>query len=329
MNNKIAVIGCGKQAPKHIKGLKDNGVKDIVLFDVNQEAANSLAEQFDCEVAINDNDIFTDSSINAVDICTPVHFHKKFAEQAIKSNKSFFCEKPLTTSLEDDKALAKLAEENNSIAMVGYIYRFAPALNKAKDILDNGDLGNIHTALFRIGGRGNHMKWKHQKATGGGALSEMAVHMIDLAYWYFGEISEIEVLDSDIRLPDRKIQGEQVTCDAEDYLLIKLKSKSGVNITIIADFVTPAFFQYIEIQGDNGSFNGSIQPNYKSNLFLIKSTDNFEAGANALEFNDNNLFKFQFEHFIGALNEKRKPVKCTLDDSVAVMEIAEKIRSQL
>ena len=326
---KIAVIGCGKQAPKHIKGLIDNEIEDIVLFDVNLEAAKSLAEQFDLQVIENEDKIFNDSSINAVDICTPVQFHKPFIEKAIASNKHFFCEKPLSSSLQDDEAIAKLAKEQNAIGMLGYIYRFAPALSKAKEIFEGNDLGRLHTAFLRIGGRGNHMEWKHQKASGGGALNEMAVHMIDLAYWYFGEIENIELLEADMRLPKRTIGGKEIICDAEDYLLIKLKSKSGVNVTIMADFVTPAFSQYVEVQGENGSFSGSIQPNYNNNLFLINKTDNYSKGNNPISFKDNNLFKFQMGEFVEAVKSNSQPNKCSLSDSVEVMKAHASLKHQL
>lgn len=326
---KIAIFGCGKQAPKHINGFKYNGINDIVVFDVDRERAKSLAEQHGCKAVDTEADIFNDPAINAVDICTPVKFHKPLIEKAIAAGKHFFCEKPLSQSLEDDREIERLATENNVIGMVGYIYRFAPALSQSKTILNEDILGRVHTAFFRIGGRGNHMEWKHQRATDGGALNEMAVHMIDLVYWYFGDIEHIDLLEADVRLPERVIGGKQITCDAEDYVLAKLKSKSGVDITIMADFVTSAFSQYIEIQGENGSLNTSIQPQYNNHVFLINEKGSFHKGNNDLNFEDNNLFKFQMACFLEALENQKQPERCSLKDSVAVMEIHKTLKDQI
>lgn len=324
---KIGIIGCGKQAVKHIEGFRANGVDDFVCYDLNPMAARAFAEKNRTQQAETLDQLFDDPDVRAIDICTPVSSHFELARRSINSGRPFFCEKPLTASLDEDRQLLAMSVEANVCGMVGYIYRFVPALELGKAVCDAGAIGNAHSAIFRVGGRGSHMAWKHQKASGGGALNEMAVHMIDLAYWYFGEMETVQLFDIDRRQSRRKIGGQFVDCDAEDWIVAKMVSKKGVNVLLQADLVTPAFTQYVEIQGDEGSFAGSIDPNYASYLHLTREWGKYKTGRNALDISPSNFYKAQMGMFAEVV-QGGEPDRNTLSDSVAVMELQEQIRKQ-
>lgn len=324
---KIGIIGCGKQAIKHIEGFRANGIEDFICYDLNVNAARSFSEKNAIQQAASLDQIFDDPKVGAIDICTPVSSHFELAKRSINTKRPFFCEKPLTASLDEDRQLLTLSEEAKIWGMVGYIYRFVPVLELGKSICESFAIGTAHSAIFRVGGRGSHMAWKHQKSSGGGALNEMAVHMIDLAYWYFGEMETVQLFDFDRRQSRRKIGGQYVECDAEDWVVAKMVSKKGVNILLQADLVTPAFTQYVEIQGDEGSFAGSIDPNYSGYLHLNKEWGQYKAGRNALNLEPSNFYKKQMGMFVGAM-QGMLPDRNTLADSVAVMALQQEMRSQ-
>lgn len=334
---KIAIIGCGKQAPKHILGFLNNDVDDFVFYDVNRNAAERLADKFSGSVANTLEEIYRDKNVDAIDICTPVKYHYPIIKESIKANKHYFCEKPLSLSLDEDIEIDNMTKQSGLIGMVGYIYRFVPALSKCKNILRGADqanacteiLGNVHTAVLRIGGRGSHMAWKHRRETDGGALNEMAVHMVDLAYWYFGEMEKMELLECETRQQTRVISDEIVDCDTEDWVVASLTSKSGVRILILADFVTPAFTQFIEVQGSNGSLTASINPSYDSNLFLIEGKNEFSSGNTSLSDGSNDFFRRQMEEFVQSIKNNTNVDRNTVADSVAVMQIMETLKSQV
>lgn len=327
---KIAIIGCGKQAEKHMKGLKAaNADIRFVLIDNNEAAAKKLGEQTGCEWTTDIDVALQDPDLAAIDICTPTQSHKSLIEKGVAAGKDFFCEKPLCETLDDARAIARIAQESGRTGMIGYIYRFAPMFAQAKDLIASGALGDVVAATFRIGGRGSHQVWKHSRHQGGGALSEMMVHMIDLAIWYFGPIAELQVLDSRIIHTTRTINGKDMTADAEDWIIVRARMENGAEVLFQADMVTPAFSQSIEIQGGNGTLVASIQPERPSFVHLDKAHDEYPAGRSVLKTDSSEYFNGQMKEFLDACKEKRKPRICTIEDSILVMEALENIRKQI
>jgi len=330
---KIGIVGCGKQAPKHLSGLRKIPGVELVLADIDADFAAKLGRQEGLAWTADIEDIFADQDISAVDICTPTQSHVSLIRRAVESGKDFFCEKPLCENLEEARSLHDLLTSTQQFGMVGYVYRFSPVFELGYSLFEDvplvGEsmvLGKIVSAFFRLGGRGSHQVWKHRKANGGGAINEMLVHMIDLALWYFGPVEEVKVLACDLLRPKRLIQGKEVTADAEDYVLIRLRTQSGVEVLCQADLVTPAFTQFVEVQGENGTFMGSIQQDMPSFIYCQEDAAGYPKGKTMLSFGKVNLFDAQMAEFVRGLRLKRKPSRCTLDDSLAILETLELLR---
>lgn len=329
---KIGIIGCGKQAPKHINGWLKNGATSFKVTDRDSETATQLAETFDGIETSSIEQLFADPEVKAVNICTPTPSHKGLIEESLSAGKHVFCEKPLCETLNDARMLEEFESNHESKCMVGYVYRFVPAFDKAKNWITHGSegpLGEPVSAFFRIGGRGGHQGWKHMKESGGGAINEMLVHMVDMALWYFPDAAlEFEVVSCNLLLPIRQIRGEAVTVDAEDYILVRAKT-NNCEIVIQADFVSPSFTQYIELHGDKGSFMGSIVPSHPSYVLSTEAWEDNEAGRISLDGLETDLFFLQMQEFKRAIEEQRTPDRNSLNDSVVLAEAMNQIREQL
>jgi len=333
MRVKFGLLGCGRQAPKHISGLLARGNVEIAVADIHPERAERLAATLPVTALASPEDIFADPDIAAVSICTPPATHGELISRAIATGRHFICEKPLTASLAEARSLEAATRASGLVGMVGYIYRFAPAFELAATALagaaDMGEaaaLGHITSAFFRIGGQGSHDAWQHRRETAGGAINEMLVHMIDLALWYFGPIAEARLLAADMREQHRHINGEIVEPDVEDWILTRMKTASGVDVVVQADLTTPTFMQFAEIHGHNGSFMGSIQPDMPTFLHLLEEQAGFPPGRTPYDFGPRNLFEAQMGLFLDCVVEGRKLDKCTLADSVRLMEAIELLR---
>lgn len=327
---RVAILGCGKQAPKHIKGLRSVPGVQIVLADVRPELARSLGEKENLPWVEDLEEVFADPGIQAVDICTPTPSHPELILAAIRNGKDFFCEKPLSDSPAIARQVAGATRQSNSIGMIGYVYRFAPVFELGKRLFENVPAGGVSSALgqvtlahFRIGGRGSHQLWKHRRATGGGAANEMLVHMLDLAMWYFGPVRDAQLLEKKLIRPQREIGGRMEEVDAEDFILVELQMESGVTVICQADLLTPAFTQFVEVQGDNGSFMGSIDREMPSFIYCNRESDGWKQGRTVLEFDWTNLFETQMAAFIHAVRTRTAPSRCTLEDSVQLLEVME------
>ena len=332
---KVGLIGCGKQAPKHISGLTKTPGVEVVLADIQPELAARLAEETGLQAVGGAEALFADPEIKAVDICTPTPSHTGLIEQAVKAGKDFFCEKPLCEDLAQAERIRQILAAHDRVGMVGYIYRFAPVFEIGRQLFNDVpatgqslELGRIHTAYLRLGGRGDHQVWKHMKAAGGGAINEMLVHMVDLAVWFFGPASQVEVLACEQLRPCRVIQGREVEVDAEDYVMVRMTTKSGVTVVCQADLVTPAFTQYLEVQGDNGTFMGSIQPDMPSFIFLKQGVSGYHEGKTSLNLGPRNLFEAQMAEFIRAVRTHEQPSRCTVGDSILLLDAHERIKKE-
>lgn len=334
-NIRIAILGCGKQAPKHISGLRSVPGVEVLLADVYADAARRLAEKENLAWVEHPDQVFSDSTIDAVDICTPTPSHAELIRAAIRSGKDFFCEKPLCQSSAEAQEIADELHSHKRIGMVGYVYRFAPVFELGKqlfyDVPETGIsevLGPIRFAILRIGGRGSHQLWKHLRSAGGGAVNEMLVHMLDLALWYFGPVRNAQILGKGLLRASREIQGKLENVDAEDYVVTELEMKSGVTVLCQADLLTPAFTQFIEIQGDNGTFMGSIDPAMPSFVFCTKQAGTWKEGRNCLEFNHVNLFEAQMSAFVQAIQTRSELDRGSVNDSVQLLKTMEMLQAE-
>jgi predicted dehydrogenase len=333
---KLGLVGCGKQASKHIVCLKRIPQAEIVLSDVHKDLAQDLAQKEECHLIDYPEDIFSDEEIQAVIICTPTQTHVPLIKKALDSNKHVFCEKPLSDNPEEINELKQWADNSNLIVMIGYVYRFVPVFDECYRIMRSRNIGGESlilgkplTGFFRLGGRGSHQTWKHQKESGGGAINEMLVHMIDLANWYCGPLQDIEVISNRVLRPKRKINGDIINADAEDYIVIKCTGPCGVEIICQADLVTPAFCQYVEIQGTNGTFRGSIQSDSPSFIYLKEPRGGYDNGRTDFNFGQRNLLDIQMAAFIQCVAQNQVPDRNTIDDSMQLIRVVEQINNQI
>jgi predicted dehydrogenase len=336
MNNmKIGIIGCGKQAEKHIACLKKLRGVEAVLSDIDLEFAQKLAEKTKTSWVRHPDEIMEDPFIRAVVVCTPTQTHVSLIEMAVSSGKDVLCEKPLCEEVEEAVKLQKSIAASNRIVVVGYVYRYVPVFEEGYRIFreqafggDSLVMGKPLSALLRLGGRGEHKLWKHQKSMGGGAINEMLVHMVDLANWYFGPLKEIEVISCDLRFPERLIEGKRVSLDAEDYVLLRCVGRDGIQILCQTDLITPAFIQYVEVQTEKGTFMGSIQPDMPSYVFLKEDGGGFSAGKTELKYGRRNVLDIQMLNFVHCILNREMPDRNTVTDSLELVKNMGEIRRQ-
>ena len=217
---KIGIIGAGKISEKHILAYRALDYNDIKVQDMELEIAEHAAQKYNV-VPVKEQDELI-SSCDIIDVCTPVTTHKDIIINSLRSGKHVFCEKPLCQNISEAYEIKSAAKEAKKIVMVGYLYRFHPAFKQVKKWLESNIIGNIHFGLFRIGGRGNHKKWKHIKESGGGCINEMLIHKLDLILFFIGKIDNVKTLCSEILIKNRYIDNESFEANTEDNILIQL-----------------------------------------------------------------------------------------------------------
>ncbi len=135
--------------------------------------------------------------IQLIDVSTPGDTHKDVVLAALAAGKHVICEKPLANSLEEAREMLAAARASDAIAVVNYNYRRVPAVQFAKNLIDEGAIGEIRhwRAVYLqdwINDPGFPLVWRLQKEkAGSGALGDIAAHITDLGLYLVGPITEV------------------------------------------------------------------------------------------------------------------------------------------
>ena len=130
---KIGVIGVGHLGKFHLNNWAAiEGVKLVGFCDTDDENAKVVAEKYALPRFATTNELL--DACDAVDIVAPTTFHFELCEAAIKKGKHVFVEKPLANTMDEARALVKLAKEANIKFQVGHVERFNPAFLALKNM---------------------------------------------------------------------------------------------------------------------------------------------------------------------------------------------------
>lgn len=187
---KVAVIGCGTIAQaQHLPNyIKHPGVEVKYVIDTDFRLAKEAAEKFNVPHALADfRDMLKDKEIEAVSVCTPNHTHAPISIACLEAGKNVLCEKPAAVNAELAAEMKRAADENGKILNIGVVNRFHTAVNKIREMVAEGELGEIYHVYcsFRshrsIPGLGGPFTTKAK--AGGGVLIDWGVHFLDLIFY--------------------------------------------------------------------------------------------------------------------------------------------------
>ncbi len=142
---KVGVIGCGYWGPNLVRNfLQLPDVKGVTCCDTDETKLARVGRLFPTvELTTRVEDLLEDPKIEAVAVATPVHTHHVLGEMILKGGKHLMVEKPMANSSKRCLELIELASEMNRLIMVGHTFEYTAAVNKIKEIIASGELGEI------------------------------------------------------------------------------------------------------------------------------------------------------------------------------------------
>ncbi len=194
----IAIIGCGLIGKKRALALaKTKGATLRYACDLDLARATDLAKLVPGTQVITDyTQALQDPAVGAVIVATLNSALAPIATAAAAAGKHVLIEKPGALNAAELKVLQAAAQTTGAKVRIGYNHRFHPALQKAREIVDSGVLGQLMfiRARYGHGGRkGYDREWRADpKLSGGGELIDQGVHLIDLAGWFLGDFPVVE-----------------------------------------------------------------------------------------------------------------------------------------
>ncbi|MBV8717952.1 MAG: Gfo/Idh/MocA family oxidoreductase [Chloroflexi bacterium] len=190
----IAIVGCGLIAQKRAAGLGAHRL--VACCDISQARAEALAGQHSGCVATTDARVAIERpDVDAVVVATTHDGLASTALLAIESGKHVLVEKPAGRRASEVKPLIAAAVGHRVTGKVGFNHRFHPAFQRARALVDAGEVGSLVYIRGRYGhgGRlGYASEWRADpRVSGGGELLDQGSHLIDLARWFMGEFVSV------------------------------------------------------------------------------------------------------------------------------------------
>jgi len=192
-------------------------------------------------------DLVSDPSIQVVDCVLPNDAHKDAVIAVLKAGKSIYCEKPLALSGTEARELAVVAAKSKGKLGMTFNYRFVPAIQKARKLIESGALGEIyryHAEYLHTGYQdaSRPLSWRMKMAeSGGGAIMDLGSHVIDLVRFLVGEFEEVSAVTKTYitQRPLSKGSSEMGTVDVDDAAWIQGFMKNGASGTVtVSRFAT-------------------------------------------------------------------------------------------
>jgi predicted dehydrogenase len=191
----VGIIGCGLIGQKRASNLGFGG-RLAACADINQHRAEQMAQRFGAIALSSWQELLALSEVDVVVVAT---LHDSLAEitlAAVNAGKHVLVEKPAGRSAEELAPVIAAAKKSNIKVHVGFNHRYHRSLQKAKEIVESGALGELMfiRARYGHGARiGYDTEWRaNPKLSGGGELIDQGPHLIDLSRWFLGDFSEVQ-----------------------------------------------------------------------------------------------------------------------------------------
>lgn len=190
---RVGIIGCGLIGRKRADSLSDV----VLVACADQDRAR--AEQFGTHYKIpwyqDWQSMLDEDNIDIVIIATPHHVLAEITHAAMTANKHVLVEKPAARNPQELEPVLTLLEHSSVCVRVGFNHRYHRAFQKARQLIDEGAIGELMYVRGRYGhgGRlGYEKEWRAQpEISGGGELIDQGVHLIDLARWFLGDFVSV------------------------------------------------------------------------------------------------------------------------------------------
>jgi myo-inositol 2-dehydrogenase/D-chiro-inositol 1-dehydrogenase len=250
----VAVVGCGSIGRPHAKGAaRAKNCRLVAVVDIYPELAQSFKERFGAETAYTDMDeALARDDVDWVAITTANDSHAELTIRALEAGKHVMVQKPMALTLEECDAMIAASERSGKKLMNAYFEMFHPVYYKAKELIDQGAIGQVFFMKAIMAWFSDQANWRFDpKVSGGGILMDGHIHHAAMFKYYTGTDAKWVTTQGGTLASDTKVEDTAVTLVRSDKALAEL---SGSNRMKVPNSQNGRFFQeYIELYGTDGT----------------------------------------------------------------------------
>ena len=278
----IAVIGAGMAGRAHASAYRVAPtlyaptlppLRYVSVGDVDAGLGALAARRFGYERHDTDwRAIAEDPSIDVVSVVVANFLHREMVEGLVAAGKHVLCEKPLSDTLEDARAMADLARSASTAVRVGFTFRRAPGVAMLRRLITDGTLGHVLHLDVRYycdyaSDPLGPISWRFKGGPGTGALADVGSHAAYLAEFLGGDITEVsggrfttaiterpKPLGAVLRGAAVQVSGEREAVENDDYASFSARFAQGVGVVEVSRVAAghPNGL-VIEVYGDRGA----------------------------------------------------------------------------
>ena len=143
---RVGVVGLGYWGPNLVRNLHELAAAEAAwMCDLRPDVLDALGRRFPAVRQTRDLDeMLDDDSLDAVAVVTPVSTHHDLAMRALQAGKHVFVEKPLAASSDQAIDLIREADGRGLVLLPGHTFLYSPPVNRIRDLIRSGDLGEIY-----------------------------------------------------------------------------------------------------------------------------------------------------------------------------------------
>ena len=300
---KVVVVGSGYIAQNHFEALKNiEGAEAVAVVGRNEKTGTAAAEKYGCKWYSDLAQAVKECGANVVDICLPTHLHEKYVIEAAELKCHVICEKPITFTVASFDRMAQACKDNGVRFMVAQVARWWPEFMSIKQLIENGEIGDIHMIYEkRLCQHPTWSTWHRDPGKSGGGLYDLNIHDIDYLCSIFGK--PVSVYAAGWKSPtgcwNHVCTTLQWACGAKAVVETSLEMTGNWPFSI-----------ELRATGDKGTIDYALTAGFNINDGEAGSALHwFEAGkeeCTPLEVEQTDMFAGELKEFFDAINENRE-----------------------
>jgi predicted dehydrogenase len=190
---RVGIVGGGAITQvAHLPVLRKlKSIEVRALCDTDLPKARALADRFAVKDAFDDiEELLRFEELDAVVICSPTHLHESHILAALSADLHVLVEKPLAMNAASAARIARAVEKQGKVVMLGMNHRYRPDVQIVRSFVQSGELGTIESVrgswhVFRPGRA--QLGWRQRREqSGGGAMLDLGLSILDLGLWLGG-----------------------------------------------------------------------------------------------------------------------------------------------
>ena len=243
---RIGIIGCGGIARgAHLPRLAEIEDCEITaLCDIDRAALDRAGDQYGVPIErrfTDYRDLVACGQVDAVEVCTPNDMHVPCALAAVEARKPVNVEKPLSLSCETAQPLLDRLAQTPVVSMMCFSYRFLPAVQYARHLLEQkllGDIVSISVEYLKESAfwEGRRLDWRFDKQiAGSGVLSDLGAHLVDMTRFLIGEFRSVSADCGTVVKRRQRLDSDEwadVTTDDYCHFIARVGEGAFANFTI-------------------------------------------------------------------------------------------------